>query len=150
MEFKVAWNDFLAFLRDYGISEPHVLRCELTYLNHFERGRAWSTLADLPHLISVWSGKGSEGFLPVPELVDFDLRYAMPAPGDRLNVQFRRAKRHEDNREILQLTLTARGQPKSGTIDDLFACFDIGHEWITRGFTDLTAAEAHKTWGRTR
>ena len=27
--------------------------------------------------------------------------------------------------------------------------FDTAHEWIVRGFTDLTTDEAHKLWGRT-
>lgn len=31
---------------------------------------------------------------------------------------------------------------------DMEECFEMAHEWIVRGFTDLTSIQAHKQWGR--
>jgi hypothetical protein len=49
----------------------------------------------------------------------------------------------------LQLTLTARGRPRRPELGASLEWFDLGHEWIVKGSTDLTTAAMHKIWRRT-
>jgi hypothetical protein len=79
-----------------------------------------------------------------------DIHFPMPAAKDRLHVQLRRAVRQPDAVELLQLTLTARGTPKSESDKDILAWFDLGREWVVRSFTDVTTEKMHERWGRTR
>jgi len=48
----------------------------------------------------------------------------------------------------LLLELKATGPSSSTDKKAMLDWFDLAHEWIVRGFTDLTAAEAHKLWER--
>lgn len=44
------------------------------------------------------------------------------------------------------LTLTARGKANEGC--DLMEFVDMAHEWIVRGFADVTTKDMQKEWGR--
>lgn len=46
-EFEKAWHKFTQFLADNEISDPVIEQYEITYINHFERGREWQSLSDL-------------------------------------------------------------------------------------------------------
>jgi uncharacterized protein (TIGR04255 family) len=146
--FGDAWDIFASFLRDADLRVPGVRRCEVTYINHIERGRGWSDMGDLPRITRLWRGSEKLEFLPEPEGADMDIYFPMPGPKDRLQVQFRRAVRTADSVELLQIALTARGAPKSPSIEDALGWFDVGHDWIVRAFTDLTTPEMHELWGR--
>jgi len=99
-------------------------------------------------VISNWSGGPSGDFLPEPEMVRLNTIFLMPDKRGRLHVIMQPAIRQLDGKEVLQLNLTARGRPKSSTLDDILGWFDLGHEWIVRGFTDFTTREMHTVWRR--
>jgi hypothetical protein len=72
----------------------------------------------------------------------------MPNNLGRLYIEFKPAVRHDDGKRVIVLTLTARGAPASPKIVGVLDWFDLGREWIVRGFTDFTADAMHKQWGR--
>lgn len=69
-------------------------------------------------------------------------------PVGRLHVELRPGTRKSDDAKLFVLTLTARGEPPSPDAAGLLAFHDLGHEWIVRGFTDLTTERMHEEWGR--
>jgi uncharacterized protein (TIGR04255 family) len=146
--FVEEWKRFVQFLREEEIGEPIINQAEVTYVNHFDLGREWKSFADLPKVLSVWSGRGSTSFLPAPELVRLNNNYELPNQAGRLHVALQPGIRRRDSKELLQLTLTARGKPDSSSLDGILNFFDLGHEWIVQGFTDLTTAEMHQLWRR--
>lgn len=148
--FVGAWDGFLNFLTRNDLPPPDVAQCEVTYINHFERGSGWDSLADLPRVTPFLTGKGSSGFLDVPEVSVLSARYLMPDQGGRLHLSLQPALRNADQKEILQLQLTARGMPRSGAAEDIMVWMDLGHEWIVKGFADATTPEMHNMWGRSR
>lgn len=148
--FAAAWQQFLSFLDEQGLPSPVVKRCEVTYINHIERGAGWSAMSDLASVTNLWCGTESLRFLPTPEAADMDIHFAMPGIKDRLHVQFRRAARQSDGAELIQLALTARGVPQESGTDAILAWFDVGREWVVRGFTDITTEKMHRLWGRSR
>jgi hypothetical protein len=48
------------------------------------------------------------------------------------------------------ITLTARGEPCGAGIEGVRRFFDIGREWIVKGFTALTSSQMHTEWRRTQ
>jgi hypothetical protein len=49
---------------------------------------------------------------------------------------------------VYVLEMVARGQPLGPGLDGAVALLDLGHEYIVRGFADLTTRRMHEVWGR--
>lgn len=145
--FERDWGHLISFLEREGIGRPEVNQCEVTYINHLpveieELGSAHRFARGLSPL----SGQ----FLPQPETTQLVARYLMADKKGRLHVAVRPAIRFDDRHPVLQLTLTARGAPASSRLEDILTWFDVGHEWVVRGFTDFTRSEMHTIWERTQ
>jgi hypothetical protein len=82
-------------------------------------------------------------------MIQWNSSYVMGDKQGRLYVGLQPALRNYDAKEVLQLTLTARGRPASSTLEDVLSWFNMGHEWIVRGFAHLTTPEMHALWERT-
>lgn len=146
--FQQEWTRFCEFLRAQEIGTPEVRQCEVIYVNHLDPGKGWETLADLPDVLGTRVGAGTDHFLPAPESVGLTASYPMPAEQGRLHVQLQPVIRHADAAETLQFTLTARGRPASSETADLLRWFDLGREWVVRGFADFTTTRMHAVWQR--
>ncbi len=146
--FESAWDNYLAFLDAERIPRPQPMQCEITYVNHIERGSGWNTMADLPNVSPLLAGRPSPWFLPDAEVVVVNASYPLPEERGRLHISLQPGIRNADQVEILQLQLTARGKPKSEETADVLAWLDTGREWVVRGFVDVTSPEMHERWGR--
>ncbi len=147
--FEKEWPRFTEFLNDHGMGYPQVRRCEVTYVNHFEKGKEWESLHDLPDVLGVFSHLQAESELPSPQNVGFSANYPLPNEGGSLNVSLKQVLRHSDAKELLQFTLTAKGPPESSKTEDLLSWFDLGREWVVTSFADLTTPRMHSIWERT-
>lgn len=146
--FEEDWETFLSFLRDEGLGTPVVNQCEVTYINHIELGRGWNALGEAHKVLAILQQPHTRDFLPEPEGILLNVRYLMPERRGRLHVASQPAVRRDDGKPVMQLTLTARGKPVSSNVRDIVQWFDIGHEWIVRGFVDITTETMHEVWGR--
>ena len=147
-KFVEEWQRFCGFLQAQGIPAPEVNQCEVTYFNHIEIGKGWESYSNLNDVIAYWSGTPSGEFLADPESVRLTARYLMPDKKGRLHIEMQPAIRRHDAKEVLQLSLTARGKPASSGLDDIKSWLDLGHEWAVKGFADFTTGKMHRTWGR--
>ncbi len=148
-QFFKEWRRFCDFLEEEKIEQPVINQCEVTYINHIDIGQERSSYSELSNLLASWSGQGSGRFLPEPESINVNGRYLLPEKKGRLHISLQPAIRRRDAKEILRLNLTARGKPESSNWDHISEWLDLGHEWIVRGFTDITTREMHELWGRT-
>lgn len=146
--FVHQWSNFQAFLSGHGLGSPTVLQCEVTYINDIVRGDGWNSIDDLPQLLTSWSGKRSGNYLPSLESLNLGCSFLMVPENGRLYVTVQHLKRAIDSAEVIQIRLFARGKPQSGNDTDVMKCMDLCHEWIVRGFTDITSEPAHKRWER--
>lgn len=144
--FVDEWSRFARFLERNGLGIPVLVQCEVTYVNIIPRGHGWQDYGELQKVTPAWSGKHQ--WLPCPESVALNARYVVPGNRGRLHVALQPVVRNADAAEALQLTLTARGHPSSPGLEGILDWFDVGHEWIVRGFTDLTSEHMHKLWKR--
>ncbi len=139
--FQADWDRFLGFLRAEGLPQPATRQCEISYINHIEQSPA--ALADV---FSFWRRAPERGFLPGPENASFRLSFRVPEKPSRLHVALEPAVRVQDGKELLQLTLTARGRPAGTATGELMEWFNLGHEWLVRGFDELTSVKMHREW----
>lgn len=145
---KVEWLRFSDFLEGEHLEKPKVNQCEVIYVNHIEYGKGWNGYGELNRVVAPWSGDSSGTFLPVPERVNMETHYLLPDRLGRLHISMQPVIRGRDTQEVLQIMLTARGAPKSSSIDDIFDWLDLGREWVVKGFADFTTDSMHKIWGR--
>lgn len=144
------WEEFYAFVLEEGLGSPEALQCEVAYINHIEVGQGWESMEDLSGIFPAWSGLSSKEFLPTPEGVHLRTSFLIPDGQGRLHVQVQPAIRSSDLIQILQVTLTARGAPRKGGTAEILEWFDLGHEWVVRGFVDFTSTKMHELWKRER
>jgi uncharacterized protein (TIGR04255 family) len=145
--FEREWSRFCSFTEREGLGRPEACQCEVTYINILEAGKGWTTPADLGQVFPLWRGERSGTFLPAEEAVSFNTSYVMPDSRGRLHVTAEPGFQPALNQQVIQLTLTARGSPTGSSLEELLAWFDLGREWVVRGFLDVTSETMHKAWG---
>jgi len=144
--FENEWKRFCAFVGRNEMGPPNVLSCEVSYVNHLDRGVGWQSFSDLSVVFPSFGSFNGRGFLAKPETVLLNASYVMPSNEGRLRVQVQPAIRQSDGKEIIQLTLTGSCRPASSEVTELMRCLDLCREWVVRGFDDLTSENMHKIW----
>jgi len=143
------WGRFCEFLKDETLERPRINQCEVVYVNNIEYEKGWNGYGELDRVIATLATpKSKNRFLPSPERISMQVTYLLEDGAGRLYVSFVPVIRTRDGKEVLQMTLTARGAPKSPREEDVFGWLDLGRKWIVRGFADFTTAEMHRVWGK--
>ena len=140
--------EFFLTSNDLGRIEP--LQYELTYVNHILRGHGWNALTEIGKVFPDFAWRHDQKrFLKNLEGVNWHSTFRLPNGAGRLHSRIRHGIRKHDRHPILLLEFTCRGIGESTTTDAMWQWFDLAHEWIVRGFADLTADEVQKSiWGR--
>jgi uncharacterized protein (TIGR04255 family) len=145
-EFEV----FRAFLAREGLPAPEPNQGELTYVNHIDAVSAKGGRRSASEVITLWRDAASS-VLPEAESASLECRYVMPREGPpfgRLHVKLESRLRIKNRTPVYVLSLMGRGGPLVN--GGVFGFLDEAHRWIVQSFADLTTAEMHNTWGRTR
>jgi uncharacterized protein (TIGR04255 family) len=151
--FQDELDTFVRFVERERIGRVVPVQCEIAYVNHIPAGDGWNDFGELERVLSPWSGRYSDDFLPRPEQVRIGSRYVIHGsdnePIGRLNVDCVPAVDAKSHTPMFILTLTARGKPLSEGLDGVLAFLDVGRGWIVRGFASITTPAMHQLWGRT-
>lgn len=145
--FEKEWKRFSEFLRLENFSSPAINQCEVLYVNHVELNNVIPDVGAIDQLVKYWTPQKYE-FLPRPEMISVTMNYVMPEERGRLHVTLEPKIRRRDRKVVLQLSLLARGKPASSDLRDVLDWFDLGREWIVRGFAELTTKSMHTRWER--
>jgi uncharacterized protein (TIGR04255 family) len=145
--FEREWRRFTQFVDDEGLGPISLTYCEVSYVNHLEQGREWKTLQDLPRVLTI-CGDFQHAQLPALEGVQMVTSFAKDHENMRLRVNLQHAIRNRDLREILQLTLNARGRPAGTGCGDILAWMDSARAWVVQAFADITTTDMHRIWKR--
>jgi len=146
--FEREWNEFKTFVSERKIGTVAVQQCEVTYRNELLQGKGWNAFSESLALFAPWWKDGTDGFLPRPESLSVAGSFRMPGEHGRLHFSAQHVRRPADQREAVQFQLVARGKPASDSNADILNWLDMGHEWVVRGFADLTSEQAHQLWKR--
>ncbi len=136
------------FIRE-EIKKPLVpMQCELTYVNHIKLTE--DDRSEGPFGGAIRGANPAAGdFLPSPEGAQIAWSYLMPQAGrgrGRLHLAASSVAGGAAGERRIQLVLTARGRPSEEDLKGTLAFFDQGHEWIVRGFKDLTTEMMWQRW----
>jgi uncharacterized protein (TIGR04255 family) len=147
--FESVCSTIVAFFSKFKLGEFKPIEYELSYINHIPKEQGWNTIDDLSKIFSdfVWK-KTKKRFLPNPEKVAWQTEFPLPEKKGHLIVNLKQATRTEDKAPLLVLELKAKGIGESTSKEAIREWFDLAHEWIVRGFTDLTTPEIQKIWER--
>jgi uncharacterized protein (TIGR04255 family) len=149
-DFKKYLLEFEIFLQEENLGSINPKRCELSYINHIPKGDGWESPIDLTNIFRdiCWNTEGR--FLPQPVNVGGQAVFQLPDNKGRLELILQQAVRKTDKRPmfVLQNKVTGLGEDKN--MDAVWEWFNIAHEWIVYGFTDITTESAQKdVWQRT-
>jgi uncharacterized protein (TIGR04255 family) len=148
--FKDRLNGFLEFLKESELPPPTITGAELTYVNHIPQEHGWSSVEDLSKVFRDHCWSRIEGrFLPAPRNVGWKAQFPLPAGGN-LTTSLAFGTRLRDQMPTLKFEMATKAKLAGKTIDDAWKWFDVAHEWIVRGFVDLTQPEIQRTaWRKT-
>jgi uncharacterized protein (TIGR04255 family) len=152
-EFLRYWKLYVAFLADARLQQPQLLQCELTYINHIAQSAGWSSMMDVGKVIRplAWTTGGPGSFLPAPKSVSWNVTFDLPDGKGILTAKMQPARRGvRDKQElILAFELAAVGPPTDRSEAGLESWFDTAHEWIVKGFEDMTVKDIQRdVWGK--
>jgi len=149
--FKDKLAIFEQFISDEGLGPVRPRQYELTYVNHIPKGKLVSSLLNISVLFPDFSWRADAGrFLACPDGLNWRTSFVLPEHRGRLHVAIRSGVRRDDHETIILLELTARGMAGVPDREQMWAWFDMAHEWIVCAFTDLTSPRAHSAWRRTQ
>lgn len=146
--FVDEWIGFTDFIEAEKLGDCSPQICEITYINHIPRGQGWREFSDLPNIFAFLSQGIESRVLSKPTGLSFSGVYALPDGLGQLQVQFQPALRQEDNVEVLQLVLVARGQPSASKTEGLLAWFDSAQPYMVEAFAEFTSGPMHEVWER--
>jgi uncharacterized protein (TIGR04255 family) len=147
--FEKARNAIEKMFSKFELGELKPIEYELNYINHIPKGQGWDNIDDLPKIFSDFAWKPTkERFLPNPESITWQTVFPLPNKQGHLIVSLKQATRTEDKVPLLVLELKTLGIVDSKNKDAVREFFDLSHEWIVRGFTDLTTLKIQKIWER--
>lgn len=144
--FWQEWQRFCDFSAKQQLGTPNVLQCEVSYINHLERGKGWQKFSELNRVFPSIGELSGREFLGRPEAANLNLSFVMPTQDGRLTISIQPAVRQTDQKEIIQLTITGRCRPTSNETAALEHGLNICHDWVVRGFDDFTSREMHRIW----
>ncbi len=147
--FENVLDTIITFFNEFELGKIDPIEYELSYINHIPEGQGWNTIDDLPIIFSdfIWRQKTGR-FLPNPVKVAWQTEFPINEKKGHLIVNLKQATRTEDKVPLIVLELTVRGFSESMSKEAVREWFDVAHEWIVRGFTDLTTPEIQKIWER--
>lgn len=126
-------------------------QCEVTYINHVAAPDEADWHSTPGRAITLWNDVAMTRIGGQLEDVRFSTREVIRddngEPSARLVMQMMPATRRSDSVSVLQLTLTVRGRPRGGGLDDVLDFFDAGRRVIVRRFKEITTNDMHRHWG---
>jgi len=143
--FEIVFNTVKDLFREFELGKPEPLEYELSYINHIPIDMGWKTIVDLPNVFSdfIWT-ESTTRFLPTPKQISWVAEFPLLEQKGHLLVSLKHGIKTEDETPVLVFELKAIGFDNGNVIRNWF---DLAHEWIVRGFTDLTTDKMHEIWG---
>lgn len=149
-DFKKYLLVFEKFLEEENLGRVYPERCELTYINHISKGEGWETVSDVISIFRDLCWNTEDRFLPPPVNVGGKVTFQLPDNKGRLELILQQAIRKTDKRPMFVLQNIATGLGEDKNMGAVWEWFNVAHEWIVYGFTDLTNKSIQKgVWQKT-
>lgn len=144
--FQMTFEIIKAFFKENNLGPFLPVELELTYINHIPKGEGWNSFEDMQNLFVdfKWTPR-NDRFLPNPIKTMWVSVFQLPNEKGTMTVNIKEATRISDKIPVIVFELIAKRQCET-TIeqDEIQAWYDLAHEWIVKGFTDLTIPKVQK------
>ncbi len=127
--------------------------CEVLYVNPVEpKGKAQAgTHPDLATVLNRLRRPPKGSFLGRPEDSQLQARWRIPGengqPAGRLYLSAAPAL-SDEQKPIYLIQMIGRTTPATPELKGVMDALDLGHEWVVRGFADVTTSTMHQIWER--
>lgn len=153
-KIKTIYDDYLklfsGFVEENKLGSLKILNCELNYVNQFPKDEIWENLEDMKKIIPILDLENfGRGFLKNPEKLNWETIFSFPENRGVLIVRIKKGTRTIDTYPVLALEMIAQGLGEDKSKESVESWFEMAHEWIVRGFTDITALKIQEeVWER--
>ncbi len=123
---------------------------ELTYINQIAQEELWENASDIGKIFPNLNLQfGNHLVLEEPERVNCRISFILPDKLGRLYATIQTgAVRGSEKKPVIVFDLTVRGMTNQ-YLPNMKDWFDLAHEWIVKGFTDLTSKKMqNEVWRR--
>lgn len=142
--FQADWAEYREFLKNERLPLPSVFQTDVTYINHFVKGREWKTLDDIAPLFQRMR-------LDLKGALVTSISFGATVGNNQVRMEAAPAIRPSDGTPIVQLTLNVSGKPVSTSETDVWAKLDDCHKVLVETFAEITAKDLQEqVWKRTR
>jgi uncharacterized protein (TIGR04255 family) len=149
--FQKDFYAFIDFAKEYDLGRIKLNQCEVTYVNRIalEDGLSLAEMCAkvVPFLATAHSVKA---FPSAAEQITFVSSFWIDAIRGRIHIQISPAVSTEENRQMLDFRLTARGAPSSDEPESGLDWLRHAHDYVNEGFAEMTSSEMHSKWVRER
>jgi uncharacterized protein (TIGR04255 family) len=148
--FKNNLGVFQEFLKQENLGSINPNACELTYINHIPKGEGWESFSDINEVFRDFAWNSTDDrFLPEPVRLAGHISFPLPEDKGHLNLRLQEGERKADKNPVLILHNSAQGLGANKSMEAVWEWFEVAHEWIVRGFADLTGPTIQKDiWKR--
>lgn len=153
-KIKEAYDNYLnlfgEFIEENKLGVLKVENCELSYVNQFPKDELWESSDDFQKIFPNFDLKNfGTGFLKNLESLNWETRFSFPENRGTLIVKIKKGVRGIDSFPVLGLEMIAQGLGEDKSKESVENWFEMAHEWIVRGFTDITALKIQEeVWER--
>ena len=143
-QFQDVFKVMEGFFKEFNLGDLVPVEYELSYINHIVQGEGWNNMDDVLKMFSdfTWQQR-KERFLSNPLSAAWVAEFPIAENNGLLIVNLKQATRREDNKPLFVLELRAKSDAFSQK-HDYRKWYDLAHQWIVRGFTDLTTENIQK------
>ena len=128
--------------------------CELTYVNELAAAEPRQKRLPLEAVLRIARALPAPEFLPDADdaqwIGSWTIVDEAASPAGRLTASAQPGLRQLDQQPIYLLTMSGALPGQVCGTAAIFDRLDVAHEWIVRGFADLTTKDMHDQWKRTR
>lgn len=148
-EFENHLTGFEAFVESRVGAKPDYRQFELTYVNHIDKSNGLERVGEGNVLTDHVRAADPDRFLKEPEGYNLATTYLLPDGFGRLRTIAQTGFRNAGGERLVRLDMSARGISSDVSPKGRRAWFDLAHDWITRGFADITSPLLQKEfWER--
>ena len=149
-ELQDHFSRLLKFVDEQKLGTILPLQYELNYINHIFPGEHWRQGDALNSIFPDFQWRQDRHrFLPMGyEAAHWKTAVRLPDDVGRLHITIQTAFKRTEGSPLLVLEMKARGMARDQSFDSIWKWFDVAHEWIVRGFADLTDKTLQqRLWG---
>lgn len=146
--FEEDFRRFVGFIDSLGLGDVKPLQCEVTYFNQICPAEAvWQRPCDMHKAVTTCRPPKIDDTCASYEQSQLQQTFTISEEGQFLGRLYTEMLPVEiDGEPIMRYNLTARGRPRSRSIEGALEFLDMGRRLIVECFERSTSVEMHKVW----